>query len=114
MRLLRPSELPTDWDPTTDKRLTVWEIVHQLVRTLETGEEAAADLLGKIGSNAEVGRELAYRLYNLCERKKRTTEARAYNELVQSWPELVRLAQDETRKPRKIQTEMNLNDGEDE
>ena len=31
-RLLRPDELPEDWDPTTDSRLTVWEMVHHLVR----------------------------------------------------------------------------------
>jgi putative DNA methylase len=37
---------------------------------------------------------LAYRLYTLCERKKRATEALAYNGLVQSWPEIVRLARE--------------------
>jgi len=31
VRLLRPKELPGDWDPRTDHRLTVWEMVHQLV-----------------------------------------------------------------------------------
>ena len=40
----------------------------------------------------EIARELAYRLYTLCERKKRAVEALAYNGLVQSWPEIVRLA----------------------
>ena len=33
-------------------------------------------------------------LYTLCERKKRAAEALAYNSLVQSWPEIVRLAQE--------------------
>ncbi|MBE2260825.1 MAG: DUF1156 domain-containing protein, partial [Rhodobacteraceae bacterium] len=32
VRLLKPAELPSDWDPTTDTRLTVWEMVHQLIR----------------------------------------------------------------------------------
>ena len=94
VRLLRPSELPADWDPTTDKRLTVWEMVHQLIRVLESGgESAAAVLVTKLGSQAETARELCYRLYTLCERKKRATEAMAYNGLVQSWPEITRLAQ---------------------
>ena len=31
-----------DWDPTTDPRLTAWEIVHHLVRALEAGGESAA------------------------------------------------------------------------
>ena len=37
IRLLRPEELPPDWDPTTDPRLTAWEMVHHLVRALEAG-----------------------------------------------------------------------------
>ena len=36
--------------------------------------------------------ELCYRLYTVCERKKRAAEAFAYNSLVQSWPEIARLA----------------------
>ncbi len=93
VRLLAPAELAEDWDPSTDSRLTAWEIVHQLVRALEEGgESAAAALLAKLGSRAEIARELAYRLFNLCERRKRATAALAYNALVQAWPELVRLA----------------------
>ena len=58
------------------------------------GEVAAAELVAKLGARAEVGRELAYRLYTLCERKKRAPEALAYNGLVQSWPEISRLARE--------------------
>jgi len=94
VRLLRPSELPANWDPSSDKRLTAWEIVHHLVRALEQGEEKAADLVRELGSRAEVARDLAYRLYSICERKKRASEALSYNSLVQSWPEIVRLAQE--------------------
>jgi putative DNA methylase len=47
-----------------------------------------------LGSKAEVARERAYRLYQICERKKRATEALAYNSLVQSWPEIIRLARE--------------------
>jgi putative DNA methylase len=94
VRLLKPAELPTNWDPTTDNRLTVWEMVHQLIRVLEAGGEgAAATLVAQLGSQAEAARELCYRLYTLCERKKRAAEAMAYNGLVQSWPEITRLAQ---------------------
>jgi putative DNA methylase len=93
VRLLRPEELPADWDPATDERLSVWEMVHQLVRALSAGETAAADLAARIGPRADVARELAYRLYVICERKKRAAEALAYNSLVQSWTEMQRLAQ---------------------
>jgi putative DNA methylase len=98
VRLLKPSELPADWDPTTDPRLTAWEMVHQLIRSLEaSGEGAAAALVARLGSKAEVARELAYRLYALCERKKRAAEALSYNGLVQSWPEISRLSREDSR-----------------
>jgi len=94
VRLLKPDELPEDWDPDTDDRLTNWETVHHLIRVLGSGgESAASELVAKLGNKAEAARELAYRLYTLCERKKRATDALAYNGLVQSWPELIRLAQ---------------------
>ncbi|HRD89967.1 MAG TPA: hypothetical protein PK752_17150, partial [Accumulibacter sp.] len=100
VRLLKPDELPADWDPLTDRRLTHWEIVHHLIRALEAGgESAAAGLVAKLGSKAETARELCYRLYTLCERKKRAVEAMAYNGLVQSWPEITRLA---AEKPRAL------------
>ena len=92
VRLLRPDELPADWDPVRDARLTVWEATHHLVRALDEGEQAAADLARQLGGVADAARDLAYRLYVLCERRKRAPEALAYNGLVQSWPEIQRLA----------------------
>ncbi len=93
VRLLRPAELPEGWDPAADSRRSAWESVHHLVRALESGGEcAAADLAAKMGSDAESARDLAYRLYSLCERKKRAAEALSYNALVQSWREVAVLA----------------------
>ena len=63
VRLLKPAELAGDWDPSTDPRLSAWESVHQLIRVLESrGEGAAAELVAKLGSKAELARELCYRL----------------------------------------------------
>ena len=99
VHLYKPSELPSDWDPTTDARLTAWEMVHHLIRVLEAGgEAAAATLAAKLGTKAETARELCYRLYTICERKKRATEALSYNALVQSWPEILRLSKDGVEK----------------
>ena len=93
VRLLKPKELPDDWDPAADARLTAWEAVHHLIRVLETrGETGAAELAATLGGMAEIARELCYRLYTLCERKKRAAEALSYNSLVQSWSEIARLA----------------------
>jgi putative DNA methylase len=89
-------ELPADWDPTAD-RLTAWE-VHIIIR-LEAGGKRRGGA-SRLGSHAETARELAYRLYTLCERKKRTQEALSYNGLVQSWPEIVRLA---GQQPEQVQ-----------
>ena len=59
-------------------------MVHQLIRTFEAGgESAAAKLVAKLGSRAETARELCYRLYTPCERKKRAAEALSNNGLAQ-------------------------------
>jgi putative DNA methylase len=111
VRLLKPDELPADWDPATDTRLTAWEVVHHLIRVLEAGgESAAASLVVKLGAKAEADRELAYRLYTICDRKRRPAEARAYNGLVQAWPEIMRLAA-EGRRPSVEQAELAGLDG---
>ena len=92
--LLPRSDMPADWDPTNDLRPTVWEATQHLIRCLEgSGEPAAANLLRRLGSQADPARDLAYRLYQICERNNWSDEGRAYNGLVISWPELVKLAQ---------------------
>ena len=97
VRLLRPNEFPDEWDPEKDHRLTAWESVHHLVRVLDQGEETAAELMAKLGYKAEAARELAYRLYRICDQKNRSQEALGYNALVQSWPEMARLTQQVNR-----------------
>ncbi|MYE32653.1 MAG: DUF1156 domain-containing protein [Chloroflexi bacterium] len=98
VRLERPSELDPEWNPETDTRLTVWEMTHHLIRALDPhgsgSEGAAATLAAKLGSKAEAARELAYRLYVVSERKRRAQDALSYNALVQSWPEIARLARE--------------------
>ena len=95
VRLLRPTELSPSWDPAHDQHLSAWEVLHQLIRTLEAnGEEATASLTVKVPNlYMESVRELAYRLYVVAERKGWNAEALSYNSLIQSWPEISRLAQ---------------------
>ncbi len=93
VRLLPREKLAEDWDPAADGRLTDWEVVQHLIRALETeGETGAARLLAKVGERGEGARDLAYRLYGICDRKKWAEEALAYNGLVVSWPEITNLA----------------------
>ena len=92
VRLLDRSELSEGWDPAAGGRLTVWEVAHHLSRALDDGgERKAADVLRTVGGLGEAARDLAYRLYSICERKKWSKEALAYNSLVVAWPEIVRL-----------------------
>jgi len=93
VQLIAREQLDTSWDPTTDRRLTIWEVAQHLIARLKSGgEQSAADLLRKVGGMGEIARDLAYRLYSVCERKGWTEEAIAYNSLVVAWPEITRLA----------------------
>jgi len=87
VRLLKREEYSDDWDPTTDRRLTVWECAQHLIRALDTGgEEKAARLSARLGGGrSEDAKALAYRLYSICDRKGWADEALAYNRLVASW-----------------------------
>jgi putative DNA methylase len=89
VRLLRREELSEGWDPSAVGRLTVWEVTQHLIRSLDQkGEKKTANLKAKIGGMAEIARDLAYRLYTLCERKGWAEEAGYYNSLVVAWPSM--------------------------
>ncbi|MBW2050452.1 MAG: hypothetical protein JRJ09_18270 [Deltaproteobacteria bacterium] len=101
VRLLRRDELPDDWDPVGVRAdlkpapaITVWEVTQHLIKALvdRGSEDAASDILRKVGGLGDTARDLAYRVYTICDRKKWAAEAVFYNSLVVAWPELVRLA----------------------
>lgn len=86
VRLLKPSEYPSDWTPENDNNTPVWEALHQMIRALrDAGESAAGGLLAGMPERGDPIRNLAYRLYTLCERKGWADEAKSYNELITSW-----------------------------
>lgn len=86
VRLLKWSEYPADWNPANDPRLPVWEALHHLIRVFRAdGESGAGTILSVIQAKAEATRQLAYRLYTLCERAGWAEDARAYNEIITSW-----------------------------
>lgn len=94
VRILKRDELSEDWNPAEDKHLTVWECCQQVVRALEIGGEfEAAVLIRTVGpAMAENVKDLAYVLYNICEKRKDAKEATSYNALIAVWPDLTRLA----------------------
>jgi putative DNA methylase len=100
VRLLKWEELPEDWDPEKDRRLTVWEMTHHLIRLMyKESDEVAARVLAKLGDEGEKARDLAYRLYQICERSKWSQEAQPYNALVVAWPSLTAEARRLEKRP---------------
>ena len=89
VRLLKPEELPQNWSPETDDRLTVWEMLHHLIRLQKQGEAVAAAMMARLGDKADAAKELAYRLYGICEKKKRSAEGHLYNDLIVIWQDLL-------------------------
>ena len=87
VRLLSRDEYPDEWDPTSDRRVNIWECTQYLIRALNQGGEKEAALLANQLSSEQVekARALAYRLFAICERKGWAQEAIAYNTLITSW-----------------------------
>ena len=87
VRLLSREEYPDEWDPTSDRRVNIWECTQYLIKALDQGGEAEAARLANQLSSGQVenARALAYRLFAICERKGWAQEAIAYNTLITSW-----------------------------
>lgn len=86
MRLLRWREYDRDWDPANDSRIPIWQVLHQVIVAYHTeGDSGAAKIYAALAAKIEAARQLAYRLYTLCERKRWAEDARAYNEVVAGW-----------------------------
>jgi len=115
VRLLKRDELAESWDPTKDKKITVWECVQHIIKTLEIkGESGAAEIMKKLGGQTEPVKELAYRLYSLCEKKGWAEDALSYNALISSWQSIndkVQFAEEvskETKKTLKDKSQKTL------
>jgi putative DNA methylase len=90
VKLLHWQEVEPGWTPQEDSRVTVWEAVTHLIERINThGETGSAALLLRMNSDlAAEAKNLAYRLYQICERKGWAEHALDYNALVVSWPGL--------------------------
>ncbi len=90
VNLIARDQYPPAWKP---RRPTTWGVMQYLIKqlTTEKDEDTARWLANHARGYGELARELAYQLYNLCERKNWAAEATAYNTLIVSWPELQKL-----------------------
>ncbi|HEY9474701.1 MAG TPA: hypothetical protein VIS06_12730, partial [Mycobacteriales bacterium] len=90
-RLLAPEDLPPNYDPSGDERVSVWEIALHLAKAIdESGMGAAARLMDAAAPRVELDsvKELTYLLYNICERKGWAQTGRLFNGLGTSWNDL--------------------------
>ena len=90
-------------------KITVWAATQHMIRELQDGggNLGAANLLAQLGNIGEAARDLAYRLYNICDRKGWAAEGVAYNSLVSSWSDISRLA-DENKEATPLQQELEF------
>lgn len=107
--LLKPADLPADYDPLTDSHISNWEALHHLIRVLEAdGIPAAGAFLAAATSRpdgaveADLVKELAFLLFSVAEKQKKkdknknswTSDALSFNALAQSWPDVLAAARD--------------------
>lgn len=103
VRLLCSWEYPSEWTPDIDRAAPIWEATHQMIRALRGGGETDAGvLLARMPERSEQIRQLAYRLYALCERMGRAEEARAYDELIDAWSGVEQISYDIGRRGEQI------------
>jgi putative DNA methylase len=98
VQLIRPADLRSNWNPITDDRISVWEVMCHLGRVLSSedgGLEPAAKLMAAAATRPEIDSEavqrLAYRLYELT-KTSRTDDARLFNLVGGSWTDLTEAA----------------------
>jgi putative DNA methylase len=99
VRLLTREDIGMTPASRTKSRLDdgiIWLLTQQLTRALETdGVTGAAKIVADIfTSEPEHAKALAYRLFQIAERKNWAQEAYAYNSLVIAWPDVQSKAAD--------------------
>ncbi|WP_425618992.1 DUF1156 domain-containing protein [Anatilimnocola sp. NA78] len=88
VQLYSPAELEADWDIDADPRIPVWQVLHEMIAAQRVGGDTLTARIyahPRTAGKTEAARQLAYRLYTLCERANRAEDARRYNELVTGW-----------------------------
>ena len=110
--LIAPADLPDDYDPRTDDRISHWEVVLHLARALDRrGIDEAGRLLSAAaerGLGADILQSLAYRLYSLAEKHGWTEAGLLFNALGGSWPEIAAAARTAASTGSDIQTALDL------
>lgn len=92
VKLFAPEEFPSDYDPRTDDRISLWEVVLHMARALsDKGLDSAGRILAgaeERGIDMTAAHELAYLLYAIAEKRGLTQAGILFNTLASSWPEV--------------------------
>jgi putative DNA methylase len=99
VQLLRPADLPSNYDVLTDSHLSNWEILHRLIEVLERDGIALAGEFLQLATSrvdtvidVDLVKELAHLLFRIAESSNWTKDALSFNSLVTSWPEIIAAA----------------------
>lgn len=119
VHLIKPTDLPWDYDVLKDAHTSNWEALHHLVKVLErdgiapAGDFLQAALARPDGAiDADLIKELAHLLFHIAEGNGWTKDALSFNTLVTSWPEILEVARS-TRQPTVQQGSFDFDDGDE-
>jgi putative DNA methylase len=117
VQLIRPADLPWEYDPLKDSHTSNWEALHHLIKTLEregiapAGAFLEAALSRPDGAvDGDLIKELAHLLFRIAEANGWTKDALSFNSLVTSWPEILDVAR---TKPASSPSQSALDFDED-
>lgn len=118
VKLLTTAELPDNYRPERDDRISLWEVALHLVKALdEKGLDEAGRILHGASTRVEpeMVKELAYLVFSLAERRSATHVAGMYNALVTSWPEVTAAARSHANRAQggSAQGMLDLDNSED-
>ena len=99
VQLIKPADLLSDYDVSSDRHTSSWEVLHHLIRTLEhRGIPAAGQLLQEALARPDASvdpdlvKELGHLLFRIAEANSATKDALSFNALVTSWPDIMDVA----------------------
>ncbi len=118
VQLIKPADLPSDYDVSTDSRISNWEALHHLIKVLERDGIASAGGFLKAALSrsdgvvdADLVKELAHLLFRIAEGNGWTKDALSYNSLVTSWPEILEVVRSQ-QKPTETQFAIDFDEDE--
>lgn len=99
VQLIKPVDLPWDYDVSKDTHTSNWEALHHLIKVLERDGIARAGnfLLAALSRpdgavDPDLVKELSHLLFRVAEGNGWTKDALSFNSLVTSWPEILEVA----------------------